>query len=112
MLDSSVGYGHQLAECHDDRGTAEQVYQASSRLITRLPSEVDETFVFFRRIDIGKGTFVLDLHIAGGRHVRANDRLHTASRVGGADLIEQGAIDQDGMPVQCATHGPNDGRMR
>lgn len=91
-----------------DGGTS---VQASSLLITRLLAGVDETFVFFRRIDIGKGTFVLDLDIARGRHVRADERLYTVSRVGGTDRIEQGAIDQDRMTVQCATHGPNDGRM-
>src|SRR3990172_8202147 len=53
-----------------------------------VPAKFDETPVIVGRIDVAKSALIVDLDLAGGRHVPPYNRLCTVPRIPGADFVE------------------------
>src|SRR5438552_751720 len=68
----------------------------------------DQPFILITCIDVGERAFVRNLEIALDRRMRADDRLRAGADVGGTQLAEQRAIDQQRMTVASAARRPDD----
>ena len=78
-----------------------------ARVERRFPS-----LVVLRGVDVGERSLIVDLDVAAWGGVGAHHLFCAQVRIGGANRIEQRAIDQDGMAMTRAADRSDDGRVR